>query len=57
VDVEVQRAGSPGDHELAGVDLLVLAALTYALSLSREASRADAVERGADPSVAVTGLR
>ncbi|MCY7395268.1 MAG: flavodoxin/nitric oxide synthase [Nocardioides sp.] len=56
-EVSLLRAGAPGDHDLAGCDLLVLAAPTHALTLSRPASRADAVERGADEAAATTGIR
>jgi hypothetical protein len=39
------------------VDLLVLGCPTHAFSLSRPATRADAVRQGAPPERAVTGLR
>ena len=42
---------------LLGCDLLVLAAPTHALTLSRPASRAEAVSKGADSLHATTGLR
>ena len=42
---------------LLGCDLLVLAAPTHALTLSRPASRAEAVSKGADPAHATRGLR
>lgn len=56
-EVTIVRTGATGDHALLGCDLLVLAAPTHALSLSRPASRADAVARGADPASATTGVR
>ena len=40
-----------------GCDLLVVAAPTHALSLSRPQTRADAVARGASPAEATTGVR
>ena len=55
--VEVLRAGDARDHDLRDVDLLVLAAPTHALSLSRASTRADAVEQGADAANAATGIR
>lgn len=56
-EVVVMRAGEPLDHDLAGLDLLVLAAPTHALTLSRPASRAAAVSQGAETADASTGLR
>ena len=43
--------------ELVDCDLVVLAAPTHALSLSRPQTRADAVKKGADPACASTGIR
>lgn len=57
VDVIAIRAGEPTDHDLRDVDLLVLAAPTHALSLSRASSRADAVVQGASSGSAQTGIR
>lgn len=48
---------SAAGEVLRGCDLLVLAAPTHALSLSRPESRAEAVRKGADPSRAAAGLR
>ncbi|MCW2817072.1 MAG: flavodoxin [Nocardioides sp.] len=56
-EVVAIRAGEPGDHDLHGIDLLVLAAPTHALSLSRSATRADAVTRGAQETSARSGIR
>jgi hypothetical protein len=39
------------------VDLLVLGGPTHAFSMSREATRKDAVQRGADPDAATRGIR
>lgn len=52
--VEVAEARTA---DFADVDLLLVAAPTHALSLSRPESRADAVERGADPARALVGIR
>jgi len=49
--------GSVRPEDLGDCDLLIVAAPTHALSLSRPESRAEAVERGADPSRASTGVR
>jgi len=49
-------AAAPG-QVLLGCDLVVLAAPTHALTLSRPESRAEAVAQGADPAHASTGLR
>lgn len=43
--------------DVRDLGLLVVAAPTHALSLSRPESRADAVERGADPQRALVGVR
>ena len=43
--------------EFADCDLIVIAAPTHALSLSRPQTRADAVKKGADPACAPTGIR
>lgn len=56
-EVAILHAGDPGVHDLHGLDLLVLAAPTHALSLSRPGTRADAVAQGSDPVRAATGLR
>ena len=45
------------DQIIEPCDLLVLAAPTHALSLSRPQTREDAVSKGADPAHAATGLR
>ena len=52
VDVAKAPVDLPPD-----VDLLVLGCPTHAFSLSRPATRADAVRQGAPPERAVTGLR
>jgi hypothetical protein len=52
VDVE-----AAGPEDVSSCDLLVVAAPTHALTLSRPESRAQAVERGADPRRARTGVR
>ena len=52
VDVAAAPVDLPPD-----VDLLVLGSPTHAFSLSRPATRADAVRQGAPPERAVTGLR
>lgn len=52
--VEVRRVER---RDLAGCELLVVAAPTHAFSLSRPQTRADAVTRGADPINAETGVR
>lgn len=44
-------------RDFEDLDLLVVAAPTHALTLSRPESRAEAVERGADPRRAVVGIR
>src|SRR4051794_39550000 len=51
---EVREAAPAG---ATGFDLLVVGAPTHAFSLSRPESRAEAVQRGAPPGVATTGLR
>ena len=51
---EVRAAPAAADAEF---DLLVVGAPTHAFSLSRPATRKDAVRQGADPDVAGTGLR
>lgn len=56
-DVVLADVASAPGPELLGCDLLVLAAPTHALSLSRPESRAEAVRKGADPARAATGLR
>ena len=57
VEVSVTEAGSMTHDLVAEHDLLVLAAPTHALALSRPESRADAVARGARPEHAATGIR
>lgn len=54
--VEVGAAYAQGRH-FAGCDLLVVAAPTHALTLSRPESRAEAVARGADPRREPIGVR
>lgn len=56
-EVVLLRAGDATDHALRGVDLLVLAGPTHALSMSRASTRADAVAQGADDEVATSGIR
>jgi flavodoxin len=56
-DVALVEVGLVAPQELAGCQLLVLAAPTHALTMSRPESRADAVHRGADPSHARGGVR
>jgi hypothetical protein len=56
-DVVLADVGSTHEQVLLGFDLLVLAAPTHALTLSRPASRTEAVSKGADPAHAATGLR
>lgn len=46
-----------GHGHYAGCDLLIVAAPTHALTLSRPESRAEAVARGADPKRAKIGIR
>ncbi len=55
--VSVTGVGTNLLSDLADVDLLVVAAPTHALAMSSPASRAEAVARGADPVLAVTGVR
>jgi len=56
-DVEMVGVVDAVGTELADCDLVVLAAPTHALTLSRPQTRADAVSRGADPECASTGIR
>ena len=56
-EVSVAEAGSMARGLVVDPDLLVLAAPTHALALSRPESRADAVARGALPEHAVAGIR
>jgi flavorubredoxin len=56
-DVAVVGVVDAAGTELVGCDLVVLAAPTHALSLSRPQTRADAVKKGADPDCASTGIR
>ncbi|MGJ0558327.1 flavodoxin family protein [Methylocystis sp.] len=55
--VEIVDVRDAAAVDLSGSDLLVVAAPTHALSLSRPESRAQAVERGADPAKAELGVR
>jgi len=58
-DVELIEVGTALAEplDLSRYDLLVLAAPTHALSLSRPESRAEAVARGADPRREAVGVR
>ena len=56
-EVALAEVGSPASRAFAGCDLLVLAAPTHALTMSRPESRADAVSRGADPRHTGSGVR
>lgn len=56
-EVALREVGHDVPQDFAGCDLLVLAAPTHALSLSRPESRSDAVSRGADRARAATGMR
>lgn len=56
VEVTRCRVGDAGDHELAQ-DLLVLGAPTHTFTLSRPATRAEAVTKGAAAVGATTGVR
>ncbi|HSV41768.1 MAG TPA: hypothetical protein VLI04_23580 [Nocardioidaceae bacterium] len=55
--VDMAEVVDTSDLDLSTSDLLVLAAPTHALTLSRPASRAEAVGRGAEPARAATGVR
>ncbi|MCX6394903.1 MAG: flavodoxin domain-containing protein [Propionibacteriales bacterium] len=57
VEADVVEVADVQDEDVAGLDLLVIAAPTHALSLSRPTSRADAVSQGADPRRARAGVR
>lgn len=57
MDVEVVDVRSAAVDLPAGLDLLVVGAPTHAFSLSRLATRTDAVRQGADPDRATTGVR
>ena len=59
VDVDFVEVGHAMDEppDLTRYDLLVVAAPTHALSLSRPESRAEAVGRGADPSRERVGVQ
>ena len=57
VEVEVDEVRSAPAGADAEFDLLVVGAPTHAFSLSRPATRKDAVRQGADADVAETGLR
>jgi len=56
-EVVLGDVASASAEVLSGCDLVVLAAPTHALTLSRPESRAKAVSDGADPEHAATGLR
>ena len=56
-DVRMTEVATELPPELEGCDLVVLAAPTHALTLSRPATRADAVTQGAGPDHATTGVR
>ncbi|GAA4715084.1 hypothetical protein [Nocardioides conyzicola] len=56
-EVAVSDVGLLAPGTLAGCDLLVLAAPTHALTMSRPQSRAEAVSRGADPRQLHSGMR
>lgn len=58
-DADVALAGveSAAEQVLQGCDLLVLAAPTHALTLSRPESRAEAVRKGGDLAHSAVGLR
>ena len=56
-DVALADVGSAADEVLQGCDLLVLAAPTHSLTLSRPESRAEAVSKGGDPAHSAVGLR
>lgn len=57
VDVGVVVAGDAPTDLPPGLDLLVIGAPTHAFSLSRPATRADAVRQGAAPDRAGVGVR
>ena len=56
-EVDVVAVTDAPDTLPADVDLIVVGAPTHAFSLSRAATRQDAVRQGASPDRAVTGLR
>lgn len=56
-DVTVVEVAKDVPDDFMGCDLLVLAAPTHAMSLSRPQTRADAVAKGADAAHAATGIR
>ncbi len=56
-DIALADVQSAPEQMLLGCDLLVLAAPTHALTLSRPESREEAVVQGADPEHAAPGLR
>lgn len=56
-DVTVVEVARDVPDDFMGCDLLVLAAPTHAMSLSRPQTRADAVAKGADASHAAIGIR
>ncbi len=56
-DIALADVQAAPEQVLLGCDLLVLAAPTHALTLSRPASREEAVDKGADPARAGAGLR
>lgn len=57
IEANVVEVGEARSTDLQGVDLLVIGAPTHALTLSRPSSRAEAVERGADPPQVEVGVR
>ena len=57
LDASLVAVGSAPAELRAGVDLLVVGGPTHAFSLSRPATRANAVTQGASPDDAVIGLR
>jgi hypothetical protein len=57
LDVTVLEAGQAPPLDSIGAELVVVGGPTHALSLSRPATRADAVTRGAPPAAAGPGLR
>lgn len=57
VPVRVVDVGVAGPEDLLGCGLLVLGAPTHAFSLSRPATREEAVQRGAAPRRAARGVR
>lgn len=56
-DVALVKVGEVVSSDFDGIDLLVVAAPTHALTLSRPESRAEAVTHGAEPHRALVGVR